>query len=142
MDCFFTHEDFLMPSVLKRQILPANEYILNEGVVGDSAYLILDGKVEVRLGAATDSPKVLATLSDGDVIGEMSLFDDRPHMASVMALTETTVAVLSKDDFKQRVENMDNVMRGILRIMIHRLRLVGEKEIIKSFKTDVVGWDK
>jgi len=131
-----------MPSVLKKQILPANEYILNEGVIGNAAYLILDGKVEVRLGASTDSPKVLATLGEGDVIGEMSLFDDRPHMASVMALTETTVAVLSKEDFKQRIANMDNVMRGILRIMIHRLRLVGDKELIKPFRTDVAGWDR
>ena len=88
-----------MPSVLKKQILPANEYILNEGVVGDTVYLILKGQVEVRLGASTDSPKVLAKLSEGDVIGEMSLFDDRPHMASVMALTEITVAVISKEDF-------------------------------------------
>ena len=131
-----------MPSVLKKQILPANEYILNEGVVGDNVYLILKGQVEVRLGASTDSPKVLAKLSEGDVIGEMSLFDDRPHMASVMALTEITVAVISKEDFKQRVKSMDSVMRGIFQILIRRLRLVGDKEIIKSMRTDVAGWEK
>tara|TARA_B100000676_G_C18081429_1_gene851501 strand:- start:768 stop:1163 length:396 start_codon:yes stop_codon:yes gene_type:complete len=131
-----------MPSVLKKQILPANEYILNEGVVGDTVYLILKGQVEVRLGASTDSPKVLAKLSEGDVIGEMSLFDDRPHMASVMALTEITVAVISKEDFKQRVKSMDSVMRGIFQILIRRLRLVGDKEIIKSMRTDVAGWEK
>ena len=131
-----------MPSVLKKQILPANEYILNEGVVGDTVYLILKGQVEVRLGASTDSPKVLAKLSEGDVIGEMSLFDDRPHMASVMALTEITVAVISKEDFKQRVKSMDSVMRGIFQILIRRLRLVGDKEIIKSMRTDVAWWEK
>ncbi|MBH89532.1 MAG: hypothetical protein CMF71_04805 [Magnetovibrio sp.] len=131
-----------MPSVLKKQILPANEYILNEGVVGDTVYLILKGQVEVRLGASTDSPKVLAKLSEGDVIGEMSLFDDRPHMASVMALTEITVAVISKEDFKQLVKSMDSVMRGIFQILIRRLRLVGDKEIIKSMRTDVAGWEK
>lgn len=131
-----------MPSVLKKQILPANEYILNEGVVGDTVYLILKGQVEVRLGASTDSPKVLAKLSEGDVIGEMSLFDDRPHMASVMALTEITVAVISKEDFKQRVKSMDSVMRGIFQILIRRLRLVGDKELIKSMRTDVAGWEK
>ena len=131
-----------MPSVLKKQILPANEYILNEGVVGDTVYLILKGQVEVRLGASTDSPKVLAKLSEGDVIGEMSLFDGRPHMASVMALTEITVAVISKEDFKQRVKSMDSVMRGIFQILIRRLRLVGDKEIIKSMRTDVAGWEK
>jgi CRP-like cAMP-binding protein len=131
-----------MTSALERRVLPANEYILNEGVVGDTAYLILDGTVEIRLGASSDSPKLLATLGKGDVVGEMSLFDNRPHMASAMAMCETTVAVLTKDDFKLRVDGMDTVMRGILRVMIHRLRLVGEKEIIKSLGTDISGWDK
>ena len=131
-----------MSNTLKRITLPANEYIFTEGVVGDTAYLILDGKVEIRLGASSDTPKLLATLGKGDVIGEMSLFDNRPHMASAMAMCETTAAEITNNDFKQRVEDMDTVMRGILRIMIQRLRLVGDKEIIKSLNTDVGGWDK
>ena len=76
-----------MISALKKKVLPANDYILREGVVGDTAYLILDGKVEIRLGASSDTPKLLATLGEGDVIGEMSLFDNRPHMASAIAIT-------------------------------------------------------
>jgi len=131
-----------MISALTKKVLPANDYILREGVVGDTAYLILDGKVEIRLGASSDTPKLLATLGEGDVIGEMSLFDNRPHMASAIAMRDTTVAVLTEDDFRQRVDSMDTVMRGILRIMIQRLRLVGNKEIIKSLKTDITGWDR
>ena len=131
-----------MISALKKKVLPANQYILREGVVGDTAYLILDGKVEIRLGASSDTPKLLATLGEGDVIGEMSLFDNRPHMASAMAMRDTTVAVLTEDDFRQRVDSMDTVMRGILKIMIQRLRLVGNKEIIKSLRTDTTGWDR
>ena len=131
-----------MSDKLVKRILPANKSIFSEGVVGDEAYLILDGKVEIRLGATSDSPKVLAILGKGDVVGEMSLFDDRPHMASAIALSETTVAVLTQEDFKRRIDSMDNVMRGILKIMIQRLRLVGDKELIKSLKTDVAGWDR
>ena len=131
-----------MISALTKKVLPANDYILREGVVGDTAYLILDGKVEIRLGASSDTPKLLATLGEGDVIGEMSLFDNRPHMASAIAMRDTTVAVLTEDDFRQRVDSMDTVMRGILRIMIQRLRLVGNKEIIKSLRTDITGWDR
>ena len=131
-----------MTSVLRKRVFPANDYIFSEGIIGDEAYLILDGKVEIRIGATSDSPKVLAILGEGDVIGEMSLFDNRPHMASVMALSEITVVVLTKDDFEQRIKDMDTVMRGILKIMVQRLRLVGNKEIIKSLKTNVSGWDK
>ena len=131
-----------MPSALKKQEFPANEYVFKEGVVGTSAYLILEGKVEIRLGAFGDSPKVLATLVKGDVFGEMSLIDDRPHMASAMAMNKLTVAVLFREDFKQRINDMDAVMRGIITIMTNRLRLVGNKEIIKSIKNDFGSWDK
>ena len=131
-----------MSNVLVKHVLPANEYIFNEGGIGENAYLILSGEVEIRLGAFGDSPKLLATLGKGDVIGEMSLFDDRPHMASAMAMSETTVAILTKDEFKLKVNGMDTVMRGIMRVMIQRLRSVGDKEIIKSLRTDVAGWDR
>ena len=131
-----------MADAPKKQEFPANEYIFKEGIIGDTAYLILKGRVEIRLGATSDNPKVLAILGKGDVIGEMSLFDKRPHMASVMALSETTVAVLTQDDFQQRIKGMDTVMRGILKIMIQRLRLVGDKEIIRTLSTDVSGWEK
>lgn len=131
-----------MASALKKQELPANEYIFREGEMGTAAYLILDGTVEIRLGAFGDTPKLLATLVKGDVIGEMALFDERPHMASAIAMNKLTVAVLSSDDFKKRVDSMDTVMRGILNVMTQRLRLVGNKEIIKTTSSSFGNWDK
>ena len=131
-----------MASALKKKELPANEYIFKEGEMGTAAYLILDGTVEIRLGAFGDTPKLLATLVKGDVIGEMALFDERPHMASAIAMNKLTVAVLSSDDFKKRVDSMDTVMRGILNVMTQRLRLVGNKEIIKTTSSSFGNWDK
>ena len=92
------------------------------------------------MGASGDSPKLLATLGEGDVIGEMSMFDDRPHMASAMAMNDITVAVLTYDSFKQRLEDMDPVMRGIINVMVQRLRLMGNKAIIKASKSDWSSW--
>jgi CRP-like cAMP-binding protein len=129
-----------MSNALTKRLLPASEYIFKEGEKGSEAYLIMDGQVEIRLGAFGDNPKVLATVSKGDVIGEMSLVDQRPHMASAMAMNDITVAVLTSDSFKQRLKDMDPVMRGIINVMVQRLRLMGNKAIIKASKSDWSSW--
>jgi CRP/FNR family cyclic AMP-dependent transcriptional regulator len=129
-----------MSDALTKRVLPASEYIFKEGEKGSEAYLIMDGEVEIRLGAFGDNPKVLATLSKGDVIGEMSMVDQRPHMASAMAMNDITVAVLTSDSFKQRLKDMDPVMRGIINVMVQRLRLMGNKAIIKASKSDWSSW--
>jgi CRP-like cAMP-binding protein len=129
-----------MSDQLIKRVLPANEYIFKEGATGSEAYLIMDGHVEIRLGAFGDNPKLLAKLGKGDVIGEMSLFDKKPHMASAMIMEKTTVTVLTADTFKKRVEEMDPVMRGIITVMIKRLRKVGDNKAIKMSDTDWNSW--
>jgi CRP-like cAMP-binding protein len=129
-----------MSNSLTKRVLPANEYIFKEGATGSEAYLIMDGQVEIRLGAFGDSPRVLATLGKGDVMGEMSLFDNKPHMASAMVMNKTTVTVLPADVFKKRVENMDPVMRGIIIVMIKRLRKIGDNKAIKMSEADWNSW--
>jgi CRP-like cAMP-binding protein len=129
-----------MSNQLIKRVLPANDYIFKEGAIGSEAYLIMDGHVEIRLGAFGDNPKLLAKLGKGDVIGEMSLFDKKPHMASAMIMEKTTVTVLTADTFKKRVEEMDPVMRGIITVMIKRLRKVGDNKAIKMSDTDWNSW--
>ena len=65
---------------------PKDTVILKEGDLGDEAYVIVEGKVEIRLDQFGKNPKILATRTRGDVIGELALFDDKPHMASVVAI--------------------------------------------------------
>ena len=79
-----------------------NDYLLKEGATDDAAFLITSGKVEIRMGEMSDSPVSLAVLGKGDVVGEMALFDDHPHMASAVALEETKVSAISRDEFKRR----------------------------------------
>ncbi len=116
-----------MAGEFSRQTFAANEYLLKAGERSDSAYLILDGKVEVRLNDMGNEPKVLAALGKGDVVGEMSLFDNHPHMASAVAVEKTTASALSATEFNRRVDQMDPLMRGILKIMVKRIRQMGER---------------
>ena len=84
--------------------------------------MIIQGKVEIRKGTSSDHPKVVAVLEDGDIVGEMALFDDRPRMATAVAATNLEVIPISRDDFKKRLKEMNPVMRRILMIMVSRVR--------------------
>ena len=102
--------------------IKANTTIFTEGEPGDTAFFIFFFKVEIRKGTSSDYPKVVAVLEDGDIVGEMALFDDRPRMATAVAATNLEVIPISRDDFKKRLKEMNPVMRRILMIMVSRVR--------------------
>jgi alkyl hydroperoxide reductase subunit AhpC/uncharacterized protein (DUF924 family)/CRP-like cAMP-binding protein len=76
----------------------AGDRILKEGEEGDSAFLILDGSVEISLGEGAKTKKV-GRLGKGDIFGEMCLIEPGPRSATVTALAATECLVTTYDDF-------------------------------------------
>lgn len=106
----------------ERRMIHTHTTIFGEGQPGDNAYLIVTGKVEIRKGTLSEYPQVVATLGPGDVVGEMALFDDRPRMAEAIAVADTEVIVIAREEFQRRLEEMNPVMRRILHLMVGRVR--------------------
>lgn len=115
--------------------IKANTTIFTESEPGDTAFLIIQGKVEIRKGTSSDYPKVVAVLEDGDIVGEMALFDDRPRMATAVAATNLEVIPISRDDFKKRLKEMNPVMRRILMIMVSRVRGMSDEFMRRKGET-------
>ena len=120
-----------------RVTFQVGEFLTKEGEVGDATYVILKGKVEIRIGSHNKNPKLLATRGAGDVIGEMALFDSKLHMASAVAGQKTTVNAMSREEFRSRIDDMDPVMRGIMRLMVSRLREMAD-DLLQG--NDAVNW--
>lgn len=114
--------------------------LIKEGETGNAAYLILSGEVEVRKGAHGSNPRTVATLGKGHVIGEMSLFDGRPHAATIVALEDTEVSAMSRDEFLRMLEAMDPVMKGIVGMMVGRLRQAMDELIPDSGNVNWSDW--
>jgi len=93
------------------------ETIVKRGEAGIGLFLILDGGAEVRRGG-----RKLARLGVGQFFGEMTLFDDLPRSADVVATQPSKVAVLSKWEFWGFAEDEPKVLRGVLEEMTRRLR--------------------
>ncbi len=99
----------------------AGETIINEGEVGESAYLIEEGEVAVT--CVKDGHSVLlATLGKGEIFGEMSMIDDLPRGATVSATTATTLSELHRDEFLGNLTSEPEFAIGFLRTIFERLR--------------------
>ncbi len=59
--------------------------------------------------------------------GGKALFDNKPHMANALAVEETVVNAMSRDEFQKRLEGMDPVMRGVVNMMVERSREMAEE---------------
>ncbi|MCI4372663.1 MAG: cyclic nucleotide-binding domain-containing protein [Thermoplasmata archaeon] len=93
------------------------ETMVKRGEGGIGLFLILDGAAEVRRGS-----RGLAKLGVGQFFGEMTLFDDLPRSADVVATKASKVAVLSRFEFWGFAESEPKILRGVLEEMTRRLR--------------------
>ncbi len=102
----------------------AGTLLFNEGDLGDEAYLIQSGKVEI-FQMVGNKEYVLATLEQGEILGEMSLIDSQPRMASARVIEGARLTVISRSAVQmrlQKLEQEDRVMRRLLDVLVNRLR--------------------
>jgi CRP-like cAMP-binding protein len=103
--------------VLERKVFFAGQKIFNEGDSGDRAFLIQSGSVEIIKNGVT-----LATLGPGELFGEMALIDDQPRMASAKAEADTSVVIISREAFREKLAKSDPFIRGLLNIFVRNIR--------------------
>lgn len=107
-----------------RRTAQTGDVLFHEGDEGEEAYLIMDGEVEVFRQSGNDEV-VLATLKRGDILGEMSLIDNQPRMASARVVGDTQLTVITRDDLDQRLTKLsesDKVLRRLIHVFVTRLR--------------------
>jgi serine/threonine-protein kinase len=81
---------------LPRVRLDAGSVIVREGEAGDAAYVVLDGQC-VAFRTEDEGEIELRTMGPGDVFGEMAVFSRKPRSASVRAVTEVRLLVVTGD---------------------------------------------
>lgn len=83
----------------RRQQLVQGDVLITEGKPVEALYFILDGTLEVNAKGVGR----LATLSCGEIVGEMSMIDQRPPSASVGALTASVVLAVPRAALEKKV---------------------------------------
>ncbi|SET37896.1 cyclic nucleotide-binding domain-containing protein [Oceanicella actignis] len=96
------------------------EYVVRQGDVSDSAYLILEGKADVIVevnGKAT----VVATLGDSEVFGEMAMLCETPRTASVRARGELRTLMFEREGMLRLLREFPEMAVEMARSLAHRL---------------------
>ena len=106
---------------------PKGSVILFEHDPGDSLFMVREGRVKVVLVGEDGREVILGVLGVGEYFGELSLIDDRPRSAHVIAMEDSTLLVLRREDFRRRVESNPAVAWSLLLELSRRLRQADEK---------------
>lgn len=78
--------------------LAQGEPLFQAGDPGDSLFFVRSGSMELYIRDTTGQKIVLANVQEGDLFGELSLFDSGPRTATAVALTESELLALGRDD--------------------------------------------
>ncbi|RMF10578.1 MAG: cyclic nucleotide-binding domain-containing protein [Candidatus Neomarinimicrobiota bacterium] len=102
------------------------EMIFKRHAPGEGMYIILSGKVEIYLEPTPGERNVLATLSDGDFFGELSLLDDEARSAAAVAADATELLGFFRPDLLSLLERNpelgNKILINLARVISARLR--------------------
>lgn len=117
--------------ILERRPFTEGQIIIKEGDTGDLAYIIQSGSVQIlkeKNGKAIE----IARLGAGDIIGESALLFDEPRMATVKALEDGNLIVITRSVLEEKLTESDATIRAIVRMLKERLKAANVDRVAKT----------
>jgi CRP-like cAMP-binding protein len=106
-------------------LFAAGEYLVEQGAEGNSMFLLVRGRVEVRQKRETGF-KVLTHLGPGDCLGEMAMLTGEKRSASVQAQGEVEAVEITHQAFSQLIGKHPEVPSRLSEMLAQR-QLANEK---------------
>lgn len=116
-----------LEAMLKTQEYPANRPVVWLGEQGEDFYIVKHGKVVVSCPDESGKEVVLGHLGPGHFFGEISLLDGGPRTATVRTSVDSSMLVLSRQDFLQFLTKHPDAAIYMLGILGKRQRETNEK---------------
>jgi len=111
-----------LASRMQPREFPSGAIIVGQEDRGDSLYVVTEGRVKVVLYGDTGREIILSIFRAGEIFGEMSLLDNQPRSASVLALEPTRVLVLERAAFARHLTTHPQTALAVLSELSQRLR--------------------
>jgi signal transduction histidine kinase len=108
-------------SLTRPMPIKSGKVLMEEGAPGDSMYVVVDGDFEVTKRSGKQEV-VLGHRGPGEVLGEMSLLDQSPRSASVRALVDSHVIMISQVAFQQVLACSPSAVVSVLNTVTSRMR--------------------
>jgi len=121
----------MLAELMQQQHFEAGTVVFEQGEVGDSLYMLVEGAVDVVRKRADGSEVVLTTLQSPNFFGEMSLIDKEYRSATIRAAADSSLLCLSNENLHSFARVYKNgftlVVINIARVLSSRLRETNEK---------------
>ncbi len=110
----------LLAFTSERLTFGSGQDLFQQGDVGDTAYIIIDGEAEVLVDSPSGQLSV-AKLGKNDLVGEIAILIDVPRTATVRAASELTTLAIPKDQFFRMITEYPQMAIEIMRELAQRL---------------------
>lgn len=115
---------------------------VREGDRGDAMFFILEGELRVRM-IRQGKESILATLKAGDFFGEISLLDEGPRSADVVANDRSTLLKISTTSFARLRQEAPALAEPFLhslgQILVGRMRLLNKRYVDSVLMLQTLG---
>ena len=101
---------------------PARKVIMTEGEAGAFMYIVLEGRVAVKL-----RDRVVERIGPGGVVGEMALVDQAPRVGTVTAETDCSLLAINRKDFLLFVKTNPGFSLSLMKGLAERLRYMNSQ---------------
>ena len=110
----------------------AGEVLYRQGDPSDCAWLIERGAIELHSEQGRRTT-LHGTLGPGELIGELGMLDGQPRSATATARGDTTLLAIDHDQFLERLDGGDAIVRTLVMSLLRRTR-----SILAAMPQDVV----
>jgi CRP/FNR family cyclic AMP-dependent transcriptional regulator len=100
---------------------PSQSILFEEGSEADFMYVVMQGDVQLSLHG-----QEIATVSQGDIIGEMALLNSEERSATATAVTDCLLAPIDVHSFKLLIQHTPDFALHVMNELAKRLRLANE----------------
>ena len=102
--------------------LAADETLFMAGDAGDGCYRVDEGLLKVTMVSRAGGERILAFLGKGAIVGELSILDDLPRSASVVAVRAAELSFLSRAAFEDFAKTHPEIYKSLVTLLAARLR--------------------
>jgi CRP-like cAMP-binding protein len=118
-----TEADFSsLAKVANRRRYPKDSVVFFENEQGDFFFMILEGRIKVTILGDDGREVILSLLGSGDFFGEMALLDNEPRSATAIAVEDSELLSLHRNDFQSVLSDNRSIMVGLIKVLTARLR--------------------
>ena len=123
-----------LAGLMQLRDLSGGEYLISEGTVDDSLYLVVDGNIEVVKRTGNDGISSIAIIREGDLAGELSFIDGETHTVGLRALSDIKVLGLTRERFEAVIDHNPRLVYKVMRAVArsaHRIMHQMNQEFVE-----------